>query len=462
MISLSHLQSDTVLVVGLGKSGRSAARTLRQAGATVLVWDDSADQRTAAVTDGYTVFDPEAGQFDAIDHVIWSPGVPHTWPTPHPLAEKAKAAGLTLRCDVDLLAETQTSARYVGITGTNGKSTSTALAAHVLAQAGLRTEVGGNLGLLALDLEPLEADGIYVLELSSYQTELTPHLACNTAVLLNISPDHLDRHGGLAGYIAAKAELFAHQSTGACAIVGTDDEHCRAVADGLDADGKLKVIRIGAADAVSGGVGVRDGILQDDAFGSGDKIDLRGLPTLPGQHNWQNAAAAYTIARSHGVSAADVDRGLRSFPGLPHRQERVGALDNVTFVNDSKGTNADATANALRCYDCVYWIAGGVAKAGGIASLGPLFGRIRRAYLIGEAANDFAATLKDHDVAFAVHDNLEDAVTAAGRDALREGEAGAAVLLSPACASFDMFANFEERGDAFRAAVRDTWPEARL
>lgn len=462
MISLSKFRGDTALVVGLGKSGRTAAHALRKAGANVLVWDDTLDQRTQAADAGYTVFDTDASQFADIDQIIWSPGVPHTWPTSHPLAEKAKAAGLTLRCDVDLLAETQTAARYVGITGTNGKSTSTALTGHVLAAAGLQTEVGGNLGVPALELSALEADGVYVLELSSYQTELTPHLACDTAVLLNISPDHLDRHGGLDGYAAAKAKLFENQKDGACAIVGTDDARSRAVAEALEADNRLRVIRIGAAGPVKGGIGVRDGILNDDVFGQGDQIDLRGLPALPGQHNWQNAAAAYAIARTHGVGVNDIESGLGSFPGLRHRQERVGVKDNVSFVNDSKATNADAAGNAVRCYDCVYWIAGGVAKAGGITTLGPLFGRIRRAYLIGEAADAFSVTLNDNDVAWSVHDSLESAVTQAGNDALRDGETGATVLLSPACASFDMYANFEDRGDAFRTSVHGTWPEARL
>ena len=462
MISLTRFSSDTALVVGLGKSGRTAARALTQAGAKVLVWDDNADQRTSAAAEGYTLFNAQSTDFSGLDHVIWSPGVPHTWPAPHPLAQKAKAAGLELVCDVDLLAQAQPDARYIGITGTNGKSTSTALTAHVLASAGLTTQVGGNLGVPALELEPLESDGVYVLELSSYQTELTPHVSCDTAVLLNISPDHLDRHGGLDGYVAAKAQLFDHQEDGACAIVGNDDDRSRGVADSLEAANRLKVIRISAEGPVANGLGVQKCILRDEAFGSGEKIDLRGLPALPGQHNWQNAAAAYAIARTHGVSVADIARGLESFPGLRHRQERVGAKDNVTFVNDSKATNADAAANALRCYNCVYWIAGGVAKAGGITTLGPLFGRIRKAYLIGDAADEFAATLTDHDVAMSVYENLECAVTQAGHDALREGESGATVLLSPACASFDMFANFEERGDAFRAAVHGAWPEARL
>jgi UDP-N-acetylmuramoylalanine--D-glutamate ligase len=462
MISLHALRGRAALVVGLGKSGRSAARALQSAGAVVSVWDDNTDAREQARADGYTIFDAARGDFAALDDVIWSPGVPHTHPAPHPLAEKAKAVGLTLRCDVDLLAEARPAAQYVGITGTNGKSTTTALTAHILKAAGKRIEVGGNLGFTALDLAPLDADGIYVLELSSYQTELTPHLSCRTAVLINISPDHLDRHGGLDGYIAAKKQMLEHQPDGATAVVGIDDTYCQAVADDLMGEKRLHLVRMSSGGRVSGGVGVQDGFLQDDAFGSGEQIDLRGLATLPGQHNWQNATAAYAVARDLDIPATTIAEAFRTFPGLAHRQETVGAFKNVTFVNDSKATNADAASNALRCYGCVYWIAGGVPKAGGITTLGPLFGRIRHAYLIGDAVPDFADVLRRHGVAHTTYDNLEAAVAAAGSQALADDIANATVLLSPACASFDMFSNFEERGDAFRRAVQSTWPEARL
>jgi UDP-N-acetylmuramoylalanine--D-glutamate ligase len=459
MIPLLSHRDDTILVVGLGKSGLSAARALTQAGATVMVWDDQADQREKAQANGLTLFDFESGDMTALDDVIWSPGVPHTHPTRHPLAEKARSANLNLRCDVDLLAASQTDATYIGITGTNGKSTTTALTAHVLKSAGKRIEVGGNLGYTALDLEPLDASGIYVLELSSYQTELTPSLACSTAVLINVTPDHLDRHGRLDGYIDAKAQLFVNQENGATAIVGQDDDPSRGIANQLSIGGQHTVIGISAEEAMIEGVSVQNGILTDALSTELGTIDLRAFKTLPGKHNWQNAAAACAIARTHGVSLEEISEAFATFPGLSHRQEVVGTVNGVTFVNDSKATNANASEKALSCYDAIYWIAGGVAKAGGITDLGPLFGRIKHAFLIGDSAPTFAEELARSGVATSTHQTLEEATANAGRLALLSGDHDATVLLSPACASFDMFKNFEERGDAFRNTVTETWPE---
>ncbi|MEQ8509957.1 MAG: UDP-N-acetylmuramoyl-L-alanine--D-glutamate ligase [Rhodospirillaceae bacterium] len=459
MIPLTSHRDDAILVVGLGKSGRSAARALSAAGAHVSVWDDSADQRTKAAAEGLTVFDADTADISTLDDIMWSPGVPHTHPAPHPLAAKAHAAGLKLRCDVDYLATAQPDATYIGITGTNGKSTTTALTAHVFAEAGKKIEVGGNLGFAALDLAPLSSDGIYVLELSSYQTELTPNLHCATTVLLNITPDHLDRHGGFEGYVSAKTELFKHQKDGATAIIGQDDATCRGIMEHLTSAGRHTLISVSAKTPVKNGVYVQNGILTDTAFGRDDTIDLTGFKTLPGQHNWQNAAAAYTIARNHGLDRSQIVEAFATFPGLAHRQEFVGSAGHVSFINDSKATNADAAEKALTCYDSVYWIAGGVAKAGGITSLGPLFGRIRHAFLIGEAAKDFSADLTASQVNSSTYTSLEAATLAAGRMAIADGLKDAVVLLSPACASFDMFNNFEERGDAFRAAVQNNWSE---
>jgi UDP-N-acetylmuramoylalanine--D-glutamate ligase len=437
MIPLTTYRDDAILVVGLGKSGASAAKALSAGGARVSVWDDSPAKRAEAEAEGFAVINIDTVDMRTMDDIIWSPGVPHTFPRPHKLAEKANDAGLTLRCDVDLLATAQPDATYIGITGTNGKSTTTALTGHVLKSVGKNVDVGGNLGVPALDLKPLGADGIYVLELSSYQVELTPNLSCATAALINIAPDHLDRHYGIAGYVTAKADLFSRQKASTTAIVGLDDEYSRnvftALQDGLLFDGL-------------------DGVLKEAA-------DLNGLAALPGQHNWQNTAACYAIARVHGISPEDITSAFTTFPGLPHRQEVVGTVTGVTFVNDSKATNATASEKALSCYSCIYWIAGGQAKEGGIAALAPLFGRIRHAFLIGEAADDFAETLQGAGVAVSHHKSLEDAVEQAGHLALRDGSSSATVLLSPACSSFDMFENFEQRGDAFKNIVHATWPE---
>ncbi len=300
-----------------------------------------------------------------------SPGIPHTHPKPHPVAAAARAAGVPIIGDVELLVQSAPDAGYVGVTGTNGKSTTTALIGHILAASGRRVEVGGNLGTAALSLEPLDRNGTYVLELSSYQLELTPSLACDVAILLNITPDHLDRHGGMAGYVAAKRRIFEHQQPADAAVVGIDDEICRGIAGEVRRARCQTVVPISAERAVEGGVYVVDGILTDDTEAKAARVmEMRRAPRLPGRHNWQNAAAAFAAARRAGVSADAAAAGIASFPGLAHRQELIAAIDGIRYVNNSKATNADAAAKALACYDAIYWIAGGLPKAGGIAVAG--------------------------------------------------------------------------------------------
>ena len=459
MIPTRRYSGERVVVMGLGKSGLSAARSLRSSGAGVEVWDDKPTSLAACTANGFAAFDGAGMNLEGVRALIWSPGVPHAYPKAHALAVKARAAKLPLVCDVDLLLEAQTEAAVVAITGTNGKSTTTALTAHIFEQAGRKIAVGGNLGVPALDLEPLGLGGTYVLELSSYQLELVPHLACETAVLLNITPDHLDRHGGMDGYIAAKRRIFARQRHPQTAIIGIDHPHCRVIYDALRGDDLHRVVPISVERAVGGGVYVTDGMLID-ATGSAPStiLDLRLAKSLPGAHNWQNAAAAAAAALAHGIPASTIAAGLKSFPGLSHRQELVAVVDNVSFINDSKATNADAADKALRCYRNIYWIAGGQAKAGGISSLAPLFPHIRHAFLIGESAKDFAETLRGK-VAFELCPDLDSAIAAAGEMALADKQPGATVLLSPACASFDMFRDFEDRGDAFRETVLKLWPQ---
>ena len=299
----------------------------------------------------------------------------------------------------------------------------------------------------------LGADGVYVLELSSYQLELIQRAHFDVAVWLNLTPDHLDRHGGMDGYIAAKRRIFKTVHGTPTAIVGVDDESGRGVADAVSRENAWRVTRISVTSRVTGGVFVTDGQLVDDTGRSAEKVmDLREVPLLPGRHNWQNAAAAYAAARALGLARADIVAGIAGFPGLAHRQETIATVDGVRFINDSKATNADATANALACYGTIYWIAGGVPKAGGIGALAAFFPRIRRAFLIGEAASDFAATL-GAAVPHEMSRTLDRAVAAAFASA--KADKNAVVLLSPACASFDQFSDFEARGEAFRALVRD-------
>jgi UDP-N-acetylmuramoylalanine--D-glutamate ligase len=460
MVPVLRYAGERVVVMGLGKSGFSAAAALRAGGAEVRLWDDNTAVRKRAGDQGWPLMQPGERALEGVRAVVWSPGVPHTWPKPHPLAQQARAAGIALVCDVDLLLEAQPDATVVGITGTNGKSTTTALIAHLLKHAGRATDVGGNLGIPALELAPLGLGGIYVLELSSYQLELVPHLACDTAVLLNVTPDHLERHGGMDGYVAAKKRIFSGQRPPRTAVIGIDDAVTAGIAAELKRGAAHRVMPISVREPAPGGVYVDRGILIDATDARPAKIiDLRELSRLPGVHNWQNAAAATAAARSQGVSGAEIAAGLRTFAGLKHRQELVAEIGGVAFVNDSKATNADATEKALACYQNVYWIAGGRAKEGGIASLKPYFPRIRHAFLIGEAADEFADVLEGQ-VPFALYEDLESAVEEAGDLAMKEKRPGATVLLSPACASFDMFRDFEERGEAFRAEVLALWPAA--
>ena len=448
MIEVTAFRGEAVAVLGLARSGLVAARALQQGGARVLAWDDAAEKREAAAKAGIPIVDLAAGDFAGVKALVLSPGIPHTHPKPHVLAASARHAGAEIIGDIELLARSCAASRFVGITGTNGKSTTTALIGHILREAGCEVAVGGNLGTPALALAPLGADGIYVLELSSYQLELTESLGCTVAVLLNITPDHLDRHGGMDGYIAAKRRIFGTRQRAKLSVVGIDDEPSRRLAAELAAGG-ARVVPISAETRAAGGVYVEQSSLIDDMAGAATRLlDLATLPRLPGRHNWQNAAAAYAATRSLGIAGAEIIAALRSFPGLAHRQELVATIDGVRYVNDSKATNADAAAKALACYDEIYWIAGGIAKAGGIASLAPFFPRIRHAFLIGRATEEFAATLSGR-VPFSRCADLAQALAAARVAA----KPGSVVLLSPACASFDQFTDFEARGENFRRLV---------
>jgi UDP-N-acetylmuramoylalanine--D-glutamate ligase len=454
MIDVASFRDRPIAVMGLGRSGLAAAEALIASGALLAAWDDGAAQRDAAAARGIPLTDLAGIDWSDIDTLVLSPGIPHRHPVPHPVAAAAHTAGASIVCDIELLFRSRPAAGFVGITGTNGKSTTTALIGHVLGAAGRDVETGGNLGPPALAMRPLERGDHYILELSSYQLERVPSVVFDVAVLLNISPDHLDRHGGMDGYVAAKARIFEGQSDRHTAIVGVDDDHSRAIYDRLRARRLDSIIPIAVGRPVAGGIYVLDGHLIDDAAdGSADGLDLRDLPRLSGRHNWQNAAAAYAACRAVGLDAAAIAAGFATFPGLPHRLEPVATIDGIAFVNDSKATNAGAAETALECYDDIYWIAGGRAKAGGIAALAGHFDRVAHAFLIGEAADDFATTL-DGKAPYTVSRTLPAAVRAAHDRAVADGRSGAVVLLSPAAASFDQFTDFAARGDAFRAAVR--------
>ena len=432
MIDAFTFSGSTVAVFGLGRSGLATATALGNSGAEVWAWDDDAGARARAGDAGVPLVDLYSCDWQRPAAIVLSPGIPHTHPYPHPLAVAARSAGCEIIGDMEILARAQRDATFVGITGTNGKSTTTALIGHILESTGHRVQVGGNIGDPVLAFEPLGSGGTYVLEMSSYQLELTHSLVFDVAVLLNLSADHLDRHGGMDGYVAAKRRIFAGQDAGDTAIVGNDDERCRAVFAELERAHAGTVVPVWADDAAEEG--------------------FTDIPTLPGSHNRQNAAAAAAVARSLGIESDIIAEGVRSYPGLVHRQERVAVVGGILWVNDSKATNAEAAARAVACYDAVYWIAGGQPKEGGLDAVVPQLHRVRHAFLIGEAAGAFADSLAGR-VPCTVSVTLETAVAQAWALARDEAMGDAVVLLSPACASFDQFSDFEARGDAFKQLV---------
>jgi UDP-N-acetylmuramoylalanine--D-glutamate ligase len=458
VIVVDEFAGRRVAVLGLARSGRAAVRSLTAGGAEAVAWDDNPSARDGVGAE-FSLCDLAGIDWRGVAALVLSPGIPHSFPEPHAAVAQARDAGVEIIGDIELLGRAQPDAVYVGITGTNGKSTTTALIGHILATAGRRVQVGGNLGTAALSLAPLGADGAYVLECSSFQLELIESLAFRVAVLLNITPDHLDRHGDMAGYIAAKRRIFAGQGSAATAIIGIDDPICRGIAAELRAR-PGRVVPISVLEAVPGGVYVDAGWLVDASGPQPVRVlNLAEAERLPGTHNWQNAAAAYAAARALGIGGEVATVAIRSFPGLAHRQELVAELEGVRYINDSKATNADATEKALACYEAIYWIAGGLPKAGGISSLTGYFDRIKHAYLIGAATEEFAATL-DKGVPYTRSGDLATALRQASEAARRDAVSGAVVLLSPACASYDQFPNFEVRGDTFRDMAQKLAAEA--
>lgn len=463
MIPVRGFEGRTVAVFGLARTGLAAARALEAGGARVALWDEKPAAREAAQAAGFALTDLAKADWSQFAALMLSPGVPLTHPAPHWTVEKAREAGVEILGDIELFARTVNAApehkrpKIVAITGTNGKSTTTALIGHICAQAGRDTRIGGNIGFGVLGLEDMHGGAVYVLELSSYQLDLTSSLKPDVAIILNISPDHLDRHGGMEGYVAAKRRILLNQGKGDTAVVGVDDPWGARICTEITAANRRTIVPISASKAMGRGVYALDGLLYD-ATGERavEAADLKRARSLPGRHNWQNAAAAYAAAKGIGIAADEAAEHLMTFPGLAHRMETVGTLARVRFVNDSKATNADAARQAMSSYPRFHWIAGGVPKAGGIDSLADLFDRVETAYLIGEAAPAFAETLSGRAKVVqsgAIDAAVEQAFAAAQAQVQATGQ-DAIVLLSPACASFDQFADFEARGEAFREAVK--------
>lgn len=454
MIPVSTLSGKTAALFGLGGSGIATAKAMIAGGGAVTAWDDNPDSVKKAADQGIATADLRDADWNRFSTFILSPGVPLTHPRPHWSVDLARTAGVEVIGDVELFVRERNAARakapFIAITGTNGKSTTTALIAHILQSAGRETQLGGNIGRAVLTLDP-PADGRhYVVECSSYQIDLAPSLNPDAGILLNLTPDHLDRHGTMQHYAEIKERLVAGSKT---AIIGVDDTYCAAIAERLERAGS-HVVRISKREVLKNGFYAQGGDLFETKDGKAVTVaSLDGIGSLRGQHNAQNALAAFAACRVAGLSDADIIAGLKSFPGLAHRMEQVARRGHVLFVNDSKATNADAAQPALSSFERIYWIAGGLPKEGGIASLRGLFPRVAKAYLIGEAAPQFAATLGE-DVAYEISGTLDAAVAHAAADAAHDNAREPVVLLSPACASFDQFRNFEVRGDAFRNAAR--------
>ena len=457
MVPVTAFAGKKVAIFGLGGSGLASASALLAGGADVIGWDDSAEAVAKATSAGIPSGDLRQVDWKRISALVLAPGVPLTHPAPHWTVRLARAAGVEVIGDIELFCRERraraATAPFIAITGTNGKSTTTALVAHLLRSAGRDAEIGGNIGTAILSLAPPDQTRAHVVECSSYQIDLAPTLDPSVGILLNITEDHLDRHGTLAHYAAVKERLATGVQEDGMAIIGVDDAWCAAVADRIEQVGK-KLIRVSVRRPLPGGLYFENESIMRAADGGACAIaKIGGIGSLRGMHNAQNAACAAGAALALGLSAQAIQRGLASFPGLAHRMEEVGRKARVLFVNDSKATNADSAAQALACFSDIFWIAGGRAKTGGIASLGSFFPRIRKAYLIGEAATDFAAELEGR-VPHAVVGTLERAVERAAADAETSEMPEPVVLLSPACASFDQYRNFELRGDRFRELVR--------
>ncbi|HBN22004.1 MAG TPA: UDP-N-acetylmuramoyl-L-alanine--D-glutamate ligase [Holosporales bacterium] len=445
MISLNALSSKSYYVVGLARSGQATVKALRKAGAKVFVFDDSVDP----IEPDYIT--PEEINWSTLDGLILSPGIPHTFPRPHRTAELARAHNVPIVCDIDLLAQACPKALFVGITGTNGKSTTTALLHHLLPDS----HMGGNIGVpvLSLEADPEKADELFLLELSSYQLERVPHLKCALAVWLNITPDHLDRHGDFQGYVEAKRKLFLPFGDPQTVIIGVDDETSFEVYESLKKDASKKVIPISVCKILQGGVSVVEGILYDQGQKIGSVLEAKGLL---GIHNHQNIAAAYGVLKTLRESFSL--NGVTCFKGLPHRQEYVACKENVTFINDSKATNITSTLRALSCYKNVHLVLGGIAKESGLSSLEQEKDAVAHAYVFGQAASRFSQELTEKGIPYSCFKTLEEAAQKAAHNAFQEAAhstKSTTVLLSPACSSFDQFKDFEKRGETFKAIIHD-------
>ncbi|MDO5658660.1 MAG: UDP-N-acetylmuramoyl-L-alanine--D-glutamate ligase [Paracoccus sp. (in: a-proteobacteria)] len=461
MIPVLGVENQTIAVLGLGRSGRATVAALQAGGAHVVVWDDGQEARARAEGDGLEVRDLSRDEaWDGIDALIVSPGIPHLYPAPNPVIAQALARGVPVDNDIGLFfrsfatrdwTEFDRAPQVIAVTGSNGKSTTTALIHHILREAGRPTQMGGNIGTGVLSLDPAHDGEVVVLELSSYQTDLARALTPDVAVFTNLSPDHLDRHGGQGGYFAAKRRLFAEGGPDR-AVIGVDEDEGRYLANqmaqGPQDDRVIRVSCEAKLDRFAWSVFARKGFLSEYRKGRQvASIDLRGVTGLPGAHNHQNACAAYAACRAVGLAPRQIEAAFHSFAGLPHRSQTLREIGGVRWVNDSKATNTDAAEKALLAFQNIRWIAGGLGKDGGIAALRPHLDHVVKAYLIGHSARDFALQLGD--TPYVIAETMDQAVALAHQEA----QPGDTVLLAPAAASFDQYPDFEKRGEDFARLV---------
>ncbi|WP_417817752.1 UDP-N-acetylmuramoyl-L-alanine--D-glutamate ligase [Tritonibacter scottomollicae] len=461
MIPVKGVTGQKIAVLGLGRSGLATARALREGGAEAICWDDNPAAREAAEGEGFACRElTRQDAFDDIAALIVSPGIPHLYPKPNPVVRAALIAGVPVDNDIGLFFRSVASGEWdefvtmpkvIAITGSNGKSTTVALLNHILEHVGRDSQMAGNIGRGVLDIDPPGDGGVVVLELSSYQTDLARALTPDVAVFTNLTPDHLDRHAGMGGYFAAKRRLFAEGGPDR-AVIGVDEDEGLFLAGQLsEGNGDDRVIRVSSGQKLSGGAGwtvfARKGFLSEYRKGrQAGSIDLRDIAGLPGAHNHQNACAAYAAARTLGLAPRVIEAAMRTYPGLPHRSQRVAEVDGVSYVNDSKATNVDSAAKALSAFKKIRWICGGLEKEGGLEGLKGATDEVVKAYVIGREAAQFAMQL---DVEAEVCTTMAQAVARAVADA----EAGETVLLAPAAASFDQYDSFEKRGEDFIAEV---------
>ncbi len=462
MIPVIGYNGQKVAVLGLGRSGLAAAAALTAGGAEPLLWDDAPEARAKAEAQGHTCTDlNRQNALDGVSALITSPGIPHLYPQPNKIIARAMELGIPVDNDIGLFFRSyatddwdgfETAPRVICVTGSNGKSTTTALIHHILQEAGRPTQMGGNIGVGVLNLDPAVDGEVVVLELSSYQTDLARCLTPDIAIFTNLSPDHLDRHNGMGGYFAAKRRLFAEGGPDR-AIIGVDEVEGRYLANQMsEGPNDDRVIRISSGqklDNFGWTVFARKGFLSEWRRGKQTaSFDLREVKGLPGAHNHQNACCAYAACRTLGLAPKQIEAALHSFAGLPHRSQLVGERNGVRFINDSKATNVDSAAKALQAFPKIRWIAGGLGKEGGIAGLLPFIGSVQKAYLIGHSARDFALELgaTPHEIC----ETMDRALTAAAAEA----QPGEVVLLAPAAASFDQYPDFEKRGEDFVARVK--------